>query len=450
MSKKMDLKGNCERKKMSECKLKIDFPQMLSGLFEPHRYKILYGGRGGMKSHSIARALLLQGMSKRLRILCARELQKSIKDSVHRLLSDLIVELHIESFYEVQTATIKGINGSEFFFEGLRHNTSQIKSYEGADRVWVEEAATVSKSSWDYLIPTIRKDNSEIWISFNPELEEDDTYQRFIINPTLDAYIQKVNYTDNIWLNDVLKTEAETLKARDPESYKNIWEGYCKKTIEGAIYEAEIRQAESENRITVVPHNSQFRVNTFWDLGWADNTSIWFIQKVGFQYLVIDFYQNCRQSIQHYVKVLQDKKYIYEKHYLPHDARQQRINANSIEDTMRGLSLDVSIVPRLDIVDGIQAVRTVFPSLYFDKIKCADGIQALRRYRYDVNKDTGRVSRDPLHDENSHASDALRYFASTPDVLWESLFERKGWGEMNQGKYISEYNPFSESSVSAN
>ena len=440
------------REKNKENSLKIDFPEMLAGLFEPYRYKILYGGRGGMKSHSIARALLLQGMSKALRILCARELQKSIKDSVHRLLSDLITELHLESFYEVQTASIKGKNGTEFFFEGLRHNTNQIKSYEGADKVWVEEAATVSKSSWDYLIPTIRKDNSEIWISFNPELEEDETYQRFIINPPQSAYIQKVNYTDNIWLNDVLKAEAEALKARDPESYKNIWKGYCRKTIEGAIYAREIEQAIEENRITVVPHNSQFRVNTFWDLGWADNTSIWFIQKVGFQYLVIDFYQNSHQSIQHYVKVLQDKKYIYEKHYLPHDARQQRINANSIENTMSELGCEVDIVPKLDIADGIQAVRTIFPSLYFDKDKCADGLQALRRYRYDVNKDTGRISREPLHDENSHASDALRYFASTPSILWESLIERKGWGDSHgvSGKVLMEYNPFENERVLAN
>lgn len=431
---------------MNEGNIKIDFPEMLKGLFEPHRYKILYGGRGGMKSHSIARALLIQGMSKPLRILCARELQKSIKDSVHRTLSDLIKEMQFESFYEVQIANIKGKNGTEFFFEGLRHNASQIKSYEGANIAWVEEAATVSKSSWDYLIPTIRKDNSEIWISFNPELEEDETYQRFIINPPKNSLIIKTNYTDNIWLNNVLRTEAETLQAKDTEAYKNIWLGYCKKTIEGAIYAREIEQAIEEKRITVVPYNSQFRVNTFWDLGWADNTSIWFIQKIGFQYLVVDFYQNSLQSIQHYVKVLQDKKYIYEKHYLPHDARQQRINANSIEDTMRGLGCDVSIVPKLDIVDGIQALRTVFPSLYFDKEKCADGLQALRRYRYDVNKDTGRVSREPLHDENSHASDALRYFASTPSILWESLIERKGWGN-SQGKVLSDYDPFTSANI---
>src|SRR5262249_44110905 len=152
-------------------------------LFRPKRYKVLYGGRYGMKSWGAARALLMLGTQKPLRILCARELQNSIKDSVHKLLSDQIEILGLREFYDIQQTSIKGVNGTEFSFEGIRHNISKIRSYEGIDICWVEEAVLVSSTSWETLIPTIRKEGSEIWMTFNPELEQDETYKRFVKDP---------------------------------------------------------------------------------------------------------------------------------------------------------------------------------------------------------------------------------------------------------------------------
>src|SRR5262245_60232648 len=129
------------------------FPDKLACLFEPKRYKILYGGRGGAKSWGVARALLILGASRSLRILCAREFQNSIADSVHKLLSDQIAALGLAGHYDVLQTAIRGRNGTEFRFEGLRHNVTKIKSYEGVDICWVEEAQSVSKESWDTLIP---------------------------------------------------------------------------------------------------------------------------------------------------------------------------------------------------------------------------------------------------------------------------------------------------------
>ena len=160
-----------------------EFPEKLSILFDKARYKVLYGGRGGAKSWGVARALLILGCKSTLRILCAREFQTSIKDSVHKLLSDQIYALGLESFYEITQNSIRGKNGSEFAFVGLKNNVANIKSFEGVDICWVEEAQTVSKTSWNVLIPTIRKEQSEIWVTFNPELESDETYQRFVISP---------------------------------------------------------------------------------------------------------------------------------------------------------------------------------------------------------------------------------------------------------------------------
>jgi phage terminase large subunit len=426
----------------------IEFPRKMLPLLSPARYKILYGGRGGIKSHSIARALLVQGAKEPLRILCARELMKSIKDSVHRLLSDLITQYHLQSYYTVQNASIKGKNGSEFFFEGLRHNAAQIKSNEGGDRVWIEEAATVSKTSWDYLIPTIRKENSEIWISLNPELEEDETYQRFIVSPPDGAVVIKTSWRDNRWFPDVLKQEMATCKARSEEDYLNIWEGQCRQTIEGAVYARELAEAREHGRITSVPYDKRYPVHTFWDLGYADYTSIWFVQKVGFEYRVIDFYQNHLRDLDHYVQVLDKRGYSYGTDYLPHDGRAKQLGTGkSIEEILTTKGRRVDIAPRLSITDGLNSVRMVFNAIYFDASKCADGLQALRRYRYDKDAETQKTSKEPLHDDNSHAADALKTFATMPNIQWDVIVDRAAIEHDGGGKLKHDYDPYAQERI---
>lgn len=388
--------------------LTVQSPETLRFLFEPARYKVLYGGRGGAKSWGVARALLLRGAEKPTRVLCAREFQSSIKDSVHRLLADQVETLGLSSFYRVEQAAIYGINDTEFGFEGIRHNVNKIKSYEGVDIAWVEEAQTVSKSSWEVLIPTIRRANSEIWVTFNPVLDSDETYKRFVTQPPPGAVVRKVNWTDNPWFPDVLKAEKDYLKARDEDAYLNIWEGHCRVTLEGAVYAKELRQATLENRITRVPYDPRKPVHTFWDLGWSDCTSIWFAQKIGFDYQVIDFYQSRLQKLPHYLKVLQDKPYVYGVDYLPHDGSNDSLAAESIETQMKAINRKVVTLPKIrDLQLGINATRAIFNRLYIDETKCADGLQALRHYAYKIDEH-GQWSREPDHDENSHAADALR------------------------------------------
>jgi len=393
--------------------VKAEFPKKLQFLFQPSRYKVLYGGRGGAKSWGVARALLIQAAATPLRVLCAREFQNSITESVHHLLQSQIAALGLESFYEVQNSTIKGANGSEFVFAGLRNNPTKIKSFEGVDRVWVEEAQTVSKSSWEVLIPTIRRESSEIWLTFNPELATDETYQRFVANPPSDAVVVKINWSDNPWFHETtLPKEKDELKRKDPDAYQNIWEGECRVTLDGAIYARELRQAQEEGRIRAVSYDVTKPVHTFWDLGWADNTSIWFAQNINTEFRLIDFYSNNQMPIQHYISVLQNKGYIYGVDWLPHDARaKEQGSGRSIEEIARSLGRSVRIVPNLSIVDGINAARTVFNRCYFDETKCAEGLQSLRHYRYDVDPDTKQFSNRPLHDHHSHAADAFRYFA---------------------------------------
>jgi phage terminase large subunit len=250
---------------------KAEFPEKLSILFDPARYKVLYGGRGGAKSWGVARALLIIGARQATRILCAREFQTSIKDSVHKLLSDQIFSMGLEDFYEITQTAIRGKNGTEFSFAGLKNNVANIKSYEGCDICWVEEAQTTSKMSWNVLIPTIRKEGSEIWITFNPELETDETYKRFVVDPPENSIVQRVNWSDNPWFPETLRLEKDALYARDREAYNTIWEGVCRQTVDGAIFAKEMQQAEFEGRITRVPYDPIKPVLAVFDIGWADD-----------------------------------------------------------------------------------------------------------------------------------------------------------------------------------
>jgi phage terminase large subunit len=388
-----------------------DFPAAFQILFEPRRYKILYGGRGGGRSWACARALLLKGIQSPIRVLCARELQNSISDSVHRLLSDQISGLGLDQYYEVQNARILGQNGTQFSFEGIKNNVTKIKSYEGIDYCWVEEAHKVSRNSWSILIPTVRKEGSEIWMTFNPELETDYTYNRFVKEADASQMLViKTTWRDNPFFPQVLMQEMETEKQRDYDSYLNIWEGFCRQVLEGAVYAKELRKAQEEDRITKVPWVREAPVDVFFDLGRADATAVWFAQRIAMQYRIIDFYSATGEDIIHYIKWLQNREYIYGTVWLPHDAYAKQLGTQrSIYELIKHHGFKCQKVPKLSLVDGINAARLIFPNCWFDEDKCEEGIQALRHYRYRVIDN--QYSNEPLHDWASDAADAFRYLA---------------------------------------
>jgi phage terminase large subunit len=392
---------------------KAQFPIKLQPLFRKARYKICYGGRGGAKSWGIARALLIMGARSQLRILCAREFQASIKDSVHKLLCDQIEALGLLSFYEITQTSIRGANGSEFAFIGLKNNPTNIKSFEGVDICWVEEGQTVSRLSWNILIPTIRKLGSEIWVSFNPDLETDETYQRFVAKPPRDSVVIKINWSDNPWFPETLKIEKDALKERDPNAYNNVWEGLCRRTVDGAIFANEMQKAEADDRITQVPYDPTKPVHAVCDLGWSDATAWWFIQFIGMETRLIRYFEGSQRTMTSYLAQLQTFGYVYDTIWLPHDAENKTLAANgrSIEEIVRGAGFKTSIMPRVPVVDSINAARTIFPNIWFDRENCADGLNCLRHYRYEVDPETGLFSKNPLHDQYSHGADAFRYIA---------------------------------------
>ncbi len=336
----------------------------------------------------------------------------SLAESVHRLLSDQIDDLGLSHLYTVQQHSIAGLNGSEFVFAGLKNNVAKLKSYEGLDIAWCEEAQTISKNSWNTLTPTIRKPGSQIICSFNPILDTDFIYEFFVKRPPANARVVRMNYTENPWFGEPLLTEMQQMAITDPDGHQNVWLGYPRQVLDGAIYANEIRAATAANRITDVPMVPGVPVETFWDLGFADSTAIWFAQRVGMEYRVIDYLQGSQHPLGYYIEQLQARGYPYSKHWLPHDAQAKQLGTGrSIEELMRAMGLPVQIVPRLSVADGINALRTLFPVIWWDQAKCADGLNCLRRYRYDKDPDTGQLSRNPLHDDASHGADAARYMA---------------------------------------
>lgn len=395
------------------------FPSKLQCLFEPKRYKVLWGGRGAGRSWGVARALLIIGAQRPIRVLCAREFQNSISESCHKVLSDQIPKLKLDHFYDIQKQGIYGANGTSFSFEGIKNNTTRIKSYEGVDYCWVEEAVKVSKTSWDILIPTIRKDGSEIWMTFNPELRTDETYTRFVLNANKtvkDSFVVHMTWRDNPWFPKDLLPEMEKMREEDYDSYLNVWEGECLQTLEGAIYAKELKAAEEEERICEVPWDNDYPVDLWLDLGAgrSDATSIWFGQQVAMQNRILDYYENNLSDTMHYAKVIQRKPYSIGKIWLPWDAESSRIgNPMTIKRQFENHfpNNEVKIVPKLSKAEGINAARLLFPNCYFDAERCADGINALRHYRYEVTN--GQFSKEPKHDWASHAADAFRYLALT-------------------------------------
>ena len=447
----------------------IEFNEKLEFLFKPARLKISYGGRGGGKTDGYAIALIILAMQRKLRILCLREIQNSIEESVKETIEGYIHHYGLEGFFDIKDKSITCIiTGSRFIFSGLRYKINSIKSLAKIDIAWVEEANNASKTSWEKLMPTIRGKHEsspdglggpfglgpEVWISFNPELDDDETYDRYIIkkeqyapdwiasevsieqqnwfrNAQPDhlsaedrakfeeierkryAYVVKINYYDNKWFPPDLRREMQLLKDNNPIKYLEIYEGYTKQTLDGAIYADELRQVLSECRRKKVKYDPFKPVYTFWDLGHSDRTAIWFIQRVGMEYNIINYYENRLKKLPHYLEYMKSLGYNYGTVYQPHDADNETLAARSIANLTRAAGFKVIVVQRPSKkVVGINAARTVFELCNFDEENTKDGWQCLSRYAYKVNEETGNFSREPDHDTPwSHGADAFQTFA---------------------------------------
>nr|QRW43309.1 MAG: terminase large subunit [Caudoviricetes sp.] len=400
---------------------KAEFPAKLEFLFQPSRYKFIRGGRGSGKSWGVARALLIQGAQSPQRILCTREVQKSIKQSVHQLLSDQIKALGLESFYRVLENEIRGKNGTAFHFNGLSDMTADsIKSFEGCTRVWMEEAHTITKRSLTILVPTIRAEGSEIWATYNPELETDEIHQMAVITPPPGTVSVEMNYSDNPWFPAVLEAERLHAKATMQEAdYAHIWEGRCKPAVEGAIYFNEVAQAEQAGRLARVPYDAMLKAHAVWDFGFADSIAIIISQRSASEIRIIDYIEDNQRPLPDYVSQLHDRAYNWGRDYLPHDGFAKRHQTGRTDqEVLESLGRKVERTPNTEVEAGIRQARIVFPRIWFNLE--SEGVrrlvECLKRYRRNVSNKTGEPG-NPLHDEYSHGADAFRYLCLVADQL---------------------------------
>lgn len=398
--------------------MKIKVPNKFKSLYQHDKsdklFYVFHGGRGGGKSWAIADFLLIIGATSKHRILCCREIQKSIKQSVHKLLSDRITALNLGGFYEILETEIRGKNGTEFSFTGLlNHTVDSVKSFEGATITWVEEAQTISKHSLDILIPTVVRTNRPMIImSLNPRLPTDAVYADYINQERDDTIVIQVNYTDNPYCPKDIISLAEQLQASDYDEYEHIFLGKPKTIVDGAVYKKEFEKIKRENRICSVPHEDNLPVYTSWDLGILDSTAIWFFQIYGKEIRVIDYYEANGEALSHYAHILDDKRqrygYHYGKHFAPHDIKVRDLSSGvSRLETMAKLGYYMTVGARLGVEDRIEASRQMLKNCYFDKTKCEFGLYALQNYRKAYNDRLHEFTATVVHDWASHGADAF-------------------------------------------
>jgi phage terminase large subunit len=401
-------------------------------LFKPAPYKVMWGGRGGAKSWDFARALLTLGMNRKLFNLCARDIQKSIKESVHKLLADQIVAMGYDGYYQILDNEIRGApdgNGhrTRFVFEGLRNNILNIKSMEAIDVCWVTEAEPIPEATWEVLIPTIRRDppfgpfgqGSEVWLDFNPELDSSYTYKHWVLDPPEGTVVIHCNADDNPWFPEILRKQSEEMKRKDPDAWRTIWGGKTRRVIAGSIYHRELAAAIEEGRVSHnVGHVKGKPVIVTVDLGKRDMTSLVFWQQIGSQHHAVHHYANCGHDWPHYLKYIQDTGFQIGGIWLPHDARQDRMNitATPWRQTLDAypqegiVRCEKAAVANVSI--RINATRTLFPRIHISEKGCPNLLVSLPRYKYGINPQTRQRSDKPVHDDASHDADAFGSYST--------------------------------------
>ncbi|MEZ0602947.1 PBSX family phage terminase large subunit [Paraburkholderia sp. IW21] len=399
-----------------------------------YRFVSMRGGRGSGKSVTVAKILLIQAYSKPLKVLCFREVQNSIKDSVYTSLQDLIQELELGDFFTATLSEIRGANGSVFIFKGLSDQTvDSIKSFSGIDICWGEEAAGLTDKSLNILIPTIRADNSRFYFTWNPSLDTDAVYQRYVLNTREDVKDVEVNWQHNPWFPQVLEVERRAdLKRLNADMYAHIWEGKVLPAQQGAVYFRELSKAYEQERVTRVLVDPKLAVHAVWDLGWADQTAIILIQRTLSEMRVVGYIESNQKTLAEYNVELRQWGMDHNvanwgTMWLPHDGAHRDLKTGqSAQEIMEAFGWKVQITPSMAVDMGIRAAKQMFSTMYFDKDECSKLLECLKRYHYKERPD-GSFG-DPVHDMYSHGADAFRYVAVNQESL-SSTNQTTSWGK---------------------
>ena len=407
-------------------------------LQEVKRYLAIYGGRGSGKSHFVGEYIIESHiMAPDESTVCVREIQKSLDQSVKRLLEGKIEKLNAGAYFEVLDAKIRSKGGKGIItFQGMQNHTADsIKSLEGYQRAWVEEAQTLSQYSLDLLRPTIRNPGSQIIFTWNPRFKTDPVDLFFRKNPPSNANILRVNWDQNPWFPAELRQEMIDDFERDPDKAEHIWNGAYGAT-QGAILARWVNQATRDGRSTpdvaFDPDGAPIEVSA--DLGFRDTASFWYWQRCPGGFRVLAYDHDTGLDADDWIPRIQSK--IVElgagrklgKVWLPHDARAKTFQSKhtTIERFVAAFGAGkCAVVPQTKKIDQISAARAILPRCEFNSELCEAGMDGLIAWEYAYNEELGVFSREPLHNWASHPADAFCYGAQvmqeTPEKQPETL-----------------------------
>ena len=368
-------------------------------LYKAFRYKVLYGGRGSGKSFAVADALLILSLYKKNLVLCGREFQNSIKDSVHSLLAQRIEALDFSNWYHITRDEIYcKYSGSRFIFKGLRHNIESIKSMAGITHLWIEEADTLSAESWRIIEPTIREPGSEIWCTLNPKNKTDILYKNFLASePPENSYVVRVNYQDNPYFPDVLRDQMERQKVKDYGLYRHIWLGECLEYSDAQVF---------KDYWTIAKFDEPANMHKYFglDFVFSQDPTVGIRCFVYENTLFITHEAYAKQlEIDYTGKFLEERLPDLKKHTIYADnARPESISFIK----RQGYSIKAVEKDKGTVEDGIEYIKT------FNKIiihpNSVKTIEEFTLYSYKVDVRSGEIT-NAIEDKYNHCIDALRY-----------------------------------------
>ena len=405
----------------------IQLPAQLQPVFEGKaQFRGAYGGRGSGKSRSFATMAAVKGLmcaqaGESGIIVCAREFQNSLADSSMAEVKAAI-EAHpfLAAAYEVGEKYIRTRDGRiDFAFVGLRHNADSIKSLSRIRLLWCDEAEAIPEASWVKVIPTVRENNSEIHVTWNPERKNSATHIRFRENPPANSKIIELNFRNNPWFPSALEALRREDEQKRPEIYEHVWEGGFATVHSGAYYAKLLAEAAREGRIGHVARDPLLPIRVFCDLGGtgarSDAFAMWVGQFLGREIRLLSYYEALGEPLAVHVQWLRDHGYDKAEIILPHDGgTHDRIYDISFDSAFRAAGFKTRVIPNQGRGAArlrIEALRRLFPSVWFAERQTEAGRDALGWYHEKRSDDHREIGLGPEHDWASHAADAAGLMA---------------------------------------
>lgn len=403
---------------------RLEIPDKLVPVFQGQAdIRGSYGGRGSAKTRTFAKMTAVKAhmwaqAGEEGIVLCGRQFMNSLADSSLEEIKAAIRETDwLKPHFDIGEKYITTACGRiSYAFSGLDRNIDSIKSKSRIRLAWVDEAEPVTEEAWVKLIPTLREEDSELWVTWNPESKRSPTHKRFREAHDPLMRIVEMNWRDNPWFPAILERKRLKDQRERPEQYDHIWEGDFKAVHEGAYYASSLSDAKRDGRIGFVPRDPNMAVRTFWDLGRRDATAIWVAQFIGQKICVLDYIEGTNQPPAYYFALLRERGYRGCTVYLPHDGSRvgpESSTGLSYEDQARDAGFDVEVIrnqgPGAAML-RVDAGRRLFPRMWFDEVKTEPGRDALAAY-HEKRDDEREVGLGPEHDWSSHGADAFGIMA---------------------------------------